>query len=764
MLKRREFLGGVAGLATGAACGALSRAYGQQGGESPRVVIDGNESVDDVFQYIKVKHGGFDRSVYRQILGAANPYKEGDEAIGVAAQDERSRENARQLLANTELADLDSRSIHIDNLETFISTRLEGKRTMAGWTLGQLRSFLLKRDEATIKTIMPRLSSLVIGCVVKLMSNEELISLGAKVFNPLPDSDIGAKGFLGARIQPNSPTDNIDDIRWQVLSGFSYAVGDVLLGTNPVSSETDSVVAIERTLQEILSVFGLTTAMPHCVLAHIDVQAKAETFDRGCTELWFQSIAGVDGANATFDISVAKMKGHALSRKGRYGLYFETGQGADFTNGHGNGFDMVLHESRKYGFASALAKHVGEAQVEAGRPAKPWVHLNDVAGFIGPEVFRTRAQLVRCCLEDIVMGKLHGLCIGLDVCSTLHMDVSLGDLDWCLDQIAPANPAYLMALPTKIDPMLGYLTTGFQDHVRLREKFGFKVNGRMWEFFKRLGVIDSSGKPTAHFGDPLWVYLKYRRAKNDSRSDELIRKEGESRLADVRSRGVFVASGHGSRPSQLAPKLKADIRRIYDDAKESIWKEFDPQFIKATPDVVPLATNSRDREDYILHPVTGEQLSSESSGQLEQLKMDHDGRYNVQIVISDGLNADAVMDDGHMLPFLNRLRELLKQYDFKPAPENLLIRSGRVRVGYRIGETLFGNQPGNPAILHVIGERPGTGHHTFSVYITAPSGGVWGQPGKVDHNMTKVVSGIARTALDPADGADATLKLLSTLI
>ena len=51
----------------------------------------------------------------------------------------------------------------------------------------------------------------------------------------------------------------------------------------------------------------------------------------------------------------------------------------------------------------------------------PWIHLNDVAGFIGPEVFRTREQLVRCCLEDIVMGKLHGLCLGLDVCSTLHM-------------------------------------------------------------------------------------------------------------------------------------------------------------------------------------------------------------------------------------------------------------------------------------------------------------------------------------------------------
>ena len=38
---------------------------------------------------------------------------------------------------------------------------------------------------------------------------------------------------------------------------------------------------------------------------------------------------------------------------------------------------------------------------------------------------------------------------------------ALDDLDACQEAVAPARPAYLMALPTKIDPMLGYLTTGF---------------------------------------------------------------------------------------------------------------------------------------------------------------------------------------------------------------------------------------------------------------------------------------------------------------
>ena len=83
-------------------------------------------------------------------------------------------------------------------------------------------------------------------------------------------------------------------------------------------------------------------------------------------------------------------------RTGQYGLYGETGQGADFTNGHGEGFDMVVHESRKYGFMRALIKRIGAVQ-EKDMPG-PWVHVNDVAGFIGPEVFKTKDQLVRFCL------------------------------------------------------------------------------------------------------------------------------------------------------------------------------------------------------------------------------------------------------------------------------------------------------------------------------------------------------------------------------
>ncbi len=625
----------------------------------------------------------------------------------------------------------------------------------AGWTFAELKRFLLRRDEKAIRAILPGLSSDVIACVVKGMSNAELTAVSARIYNPLPGSTLGAPGHLGARIQPNSPTDDPEDIRWQVFDAWSYAVGDLMLGTNPVGSEPAQVHAVEATLRDILVTFGLVDTLPHCVLAHLDVQAEVERRWPGSTALWFQSIAGSDAANATFDLSLEKLLAAADGRKGRHGLYLETGQGADFTNGHGQGMDMVMHESRKYGLTRLL-----QGRVAAARGGPAWVHVNDVAGFIGPEVFRTRDQLVRCCLEDLVMGKLHGLCIGLDVCSTLHMDVSLDDLDFCLDAVAPARPAYLMALPTKIDPMLGYLTTGFQDHVRLREKFGLRVDDRMWAFFQRLGVIDGQGKPTRHFGEPAWVHVQYRRLKGDGRPEAEIRAEGARQMADVRRRGVHLAEGHGARWSDLEPGLAKEVRRIYEDGKRSIWAEFDAGFRGSMTGATFLATRSADRTDYILHPTTGEVLDGASVASVKELRARQAGAFDVQIVVSDGLNALSITNRAQFQPFLRLLREGLTGAGFRVAPGELVVTSGRVRAGYRVGETLYGGLPGRRAILHVIGERPGTGHDTFSVYMTCPDGAKWGREGTVDHDITRVVAGIADEALAPRLGAEGTVRIL----
>jgi ethanolamine ammonia-lyase large subunit len=149
---------------------------------------------------------------------------------------------------------------------------------------------------------------------------------------------------------------------------------------------------------------------------------------------------------------------------------------------------------------------------------------------------------------------------------------------------------------------------------------------------------------------------------------------------------------------------------------------------------------------------------------LRRLGQQQAGRFNVQIVISDGLNALAIMEDGHLAPFLDQLRGDLTKQGLNVAPENLVVTSGRVRAGYRIGETIFAQLAKRRAIVHLIGERPGTGHRTFSTYITAASGELWGNPGTIDHNITKVVSGIANTALMPATGAKTVARLLAEMI
>ncbi len=719
---------------------------------------------EDLFAYVSRIKGGFDHTVYRQVIGAANEFKEGDQAIGVGAKDAATRANARALLTNTKIQDLDEHPLFEDELQRLIwqTTDQAQYEKVKGWTMGQLKEFLLAESEDNIKGIMNGLTSDTIGCVPKLMSNEELIAVSQKIFNVMPGTKLGARGYMGARIQPNSPTDHPDDIVWQVFDAFSYATGDIVIGTNPVDSTVNSVATAESALKDVVDIFKLDEIIPWCVLAHIDVQGEVGERFPGTVSTMFQSLAGTDDCNKIFDITTEKILKYARAKAGeRYGLYFETGQGSEFTNGAANGVDMMVLESRKYGFSRAVGIELGKVQ-----PRGAWLHVNDVAGFIGPEVFKSRDQLVRCCLEDLVMGKLHGLTIGLDICTTLHMTVSLEDLDWCQDQIMPANPAYLIALPTKNDPMLSYLTTAFQDHVRIRDKFGFKVNDAMWDFYKRIGIVGEDNNYTANYGEPLWVYYQYRLAKGDGRSKDEIYAEGREKMREVEARGVDLATRHGASMWDLNPPLAVKVKSLYDDAKLSLWAELTPEFITTVPNVVPVHTLSKDRNDYIAHPTTGEALSPAAIGDIERIKASWgDVAPQGQIVISDGLNAKAIMDDGHLVPYLEEMRRLLAEAGITMSDTNIMVTSGRVRAGYRIGEMLFADADPNSfrGILHIIGERPGTMHHAYSVYITVAKGKRWTEK-DIDHDITRLVSNVADTALPPREAAKETLTIIREIV
>ncbi len=126
--------------------------------------------------------------------------------------------------------------------------------------------------------------------------------------------------------------------------------------------------------------------------------------------------------------------------------------------------------------------------------------------------------------------------------------------------------------------MLGYLTTGYHDHVKIRETFGYRINDAMQAFFQSLHVIDRDGKPTHHFGDPAWIYVCYCRKRGDLRSDDDLRQEAKEKIEQVRQRGVFISEGFGEEYSQLPRELATQVRDIYTDAKACIWAQLPDDF------------------------------------------------------------------------------------------------------------------------------------------------------------------------------------------
>ena len=117
---------------------------------SDAITIKDVKPGEDVFKYITRVKGSFDQKLYQQVIGAANPFKEGDKTIGVAADTDASRENARKLLANTKIKDITNHPLLNDDLYKFIakSTNSAQYNKIKDWTMGQMKTFLLTKSEA----------------------------------------------------------------------------------------------------------------------------------------------------------------------------------------------------------------------------------------------------------------------------------------------------------------------------------------------------------------------------------------------------------------------------------------------------------------------------------------------------------------------------------------------------------------------------------------------------------------------------------------
>ena len=431
----------------------------------------------------------------KEVLAKANPPKSGDDLAGISARSATERVAARAVLSRLTLRQLRNNPVvpyEQDEITRLVEDDLDGEahRAVAHLTAGQFREWLLETGTtgAMIRAVSPGLTPEIAAACAKLMSNMDLLTVGAKSEVVVrANNTLGLPGRLSSRVQPNHPTDDVQGILLSCREGLAYSCGDAVLGVNPATDSPESTAEILTELHAL----RIRNAIPtqHCVLSHVMVQMKA--LDLGCPmDLMFQSLAGTQKANDAFGISVSLMdeaydKMRAMgTAEGPNCMYFETGQGSALSSDAHHGADQVTLEARCYGFA---------------RRYKPFL-VNTVVGFIGPEYLEDGPQITRAALEDHFMGKLLGIPMGCDACFTYHASMSQDELESLKVLLGAAGCAYLMSMPVGDDIMLNYQSSSYHDIPSVRRLLGKRPTPEFDAWLNSVGIMDGD-MPGPRFGD-----------------------------------------------------------------------------------------------------------------------------------------------------------------------------------------------------------------------------------------------------------------------
>ncbi|EHY87265.1 ethanolamine ammonia-lyase subunit EutB [Saccharomonospora azurea] len=444
-----------------------------------------------------------------EVMAKATPQRSGDELAGCAAESDRERAAAQWVLADVPLTRfLDDVLVPYESDEV---TRLivdshdaTAFAPVSHLTVGGLRDWLL--DTAThddggarLSALAPGLTPEMVAAVSKLMRNQDLVAVAkAAGTTSAFRTTIGLPGRLSTRLQPNHPTDDPHGIAAAVLDGLLLGCGDAVIGVNPASDAPRRTADLLHLLDDIRERYRIPTQS--CVLAHVTTTLDL-IGDGVPVDLVFQSIAGTEGANRGFGVSLELLtEAHDAGRSLRRGtvgdnvMYFETGQGsalsADAHRGvDGLPVDQQTLEARTYAVARAF---------------EPLL-VNTVVGFIGPEYLYDAKQIIRAGLEDLFCGTLLGLPMGVDICYTNHAVADQDDMDVLLTLLAAAGCAFVITVPGADDVMLGYQSLAFHDALYARRLLGLRPAPEFEQWLQEMSLADDHGRilPSAPDTSPL---------------------------------------------------------------------------------------------------------------------------------------------------------------------------------------------------------------------------------------------------------------------
>ncbi|CEE27566.1 ethanolamine ammonia-lyase subunit EutC [Xanthomonas citri pv. citri] len=168
--------------------------------------------------------------------------------------------------------------------------------------------------------------------------------------------------------------------------------------------------------------------------------------------------------------------------------------------------------------------------------------------------------------------------------------------------------------------------------------------------------------------------------------------------------------------TSLPTDAHLEFQLAHAQARDAVHLAFDPAPLQAALEQrgrsnILLQSAAADRHQYLQRPDLGRRLAEEAAAQLRGLTAVHGGRYDVAVVVADGLSALAV--HRHAARMLDQIDALASQEGWSLAPV-VLVRQGRVAIGDEVGELLDAR-----TVIVLIGERPGlSSPDSLGLYLT----------------------------------------------
>jgi ethanolamine ammonia-lyase small subunit len=299
--------------------------------------------------------------------------------------------------------------------------------------------------------------------------------------------------------------------------------------------------------------------------------------------------------------------------------------------------------------------------------------------------------------------------------------------------------------------MLGYLTTSCREHPNLRSRVGRRMTSTMQRRLTALGALDGDGDPRPGPDTIARLYAMYMKAGGERGPASSFEDEGRRRLSDLRERGFDLGVA-------APPDAEARVDAIYAHARGALYATVaDGVIADAAPRHVRVRTAAASRDDYLAHPPAGERVRDDDARRVAALYPARPPQ--VQLVVSDGLNANAINEQLRAL--LPPLRRLTSGAGYHVGEHEIVVQNGRVRAGYEIGALV-----GAAVVVHVIGERPGTGLNTASAYLTYGYDAL-GRPRwsrDLDHAATTAICGIHPKGKPPEAAAAEIARTVARIV